>query len=253
MNPAISEDVDLELPRMIGRPAVFSLLVSGGAALLCVVLAIMVANVDILDPIAGIAARSGEDEVQIRPTGLTFSIPDDWLRWNSQHGNNIHLSRLDLAAVRDATGGWDREYAIFLNAALPFDACVAHLGAEGWGEHSASSGDLQLRVYLFGDHPDTVRDALTKTAEKRPGDLFKITGGDQNGNSFAVDTSVYRGLPRVKISWNTSQGDSGGGALVDARLMDLGNKTAVFCFMYKEKTATVAETNNIVDSGYVPE
>lgn len=93
------------------------------------------------------ATREGQ-EIILHPSGITLRMPRQWLEWDEEFHNNLHLTRKQLESVRDGGGEWDTEYGEVVNATLPFADCVAHIGGEGWGREGASFGDVQLRVYM---------------------------------------------------------------------------------------------------------
>ena len=95
--------------------------------------------------------------VHIIPQKFVFKIPDEWISWEKEFHNNIHLPYGDLNQVKDGSGEWDTEYAKIVNATLPFDNCAAHLGGEGWGEKGVSFGDLQSRIYILASPKDEIK------------------------------------------------------------------------------------------------
>src|SRR3972149_6742452 len=99
----------------------------------------------------GVAGRHATREgrtIRLHPSGITLQIPQDWLEWNAEVHNNLHLTHRELRKVRRGHGEWDYEYARVVNAVLPFEHCAAHVGGEGWGWDAVSFGDVQLRAYV---------------------------------------------------------------------------------------------------------
>ena len=125
----------------------------------------------------GARAEAGEQEkaravlrgrtIEIRPEGASFEIPQDWLDWQAEFHNNIHLSPAELANVRIADSEWDTEYAEIVNALLPFGSCLAHLGDDGWGKSAASYGDVQMRAYLVEMRPKQIIERMAKEGPAR--------------------------------------------------------------------------------------
>ncbi len=85
------------------------------------------------------ATRVGRT-THLHPSDATFQIPQDWLDWNAEFHNNLHLTHRELRKVRIGFGEWDYEYARVVNAALPFEHCAAHVGGEGWVGKARPSG-----------------------------------------------------------------------------------------------------------------
>src|SRR5205823_1863710 len=103
--------------------------------------------------------------ITLHPSGFTFEVPADWVKWHSQHGNNFHLSRDELARTeKPESDEWDREFARLSNAALPFRRCAAHVGSEGWGQDARFYSDLQVRVYDLLDAPDDLEKQIVEAA-----------------------------------------------------------------------------------------
>ena len=88
--------------------------------------------------------------IKITRPAITLEIPQPWVAWHNRAGNNIHLTLAQLKKVK--TGGiadWDPQYALVVNTLLPFEKCAFHAGQEGWGKHSVSFADLQMRFYVL--------------------------------------------------------------------------------------------------------
>jgi len=67
----------------------------------------------------------------------------------------------DLNGVDRKQYGFDVEYADVINAVLPFDDCVAHVGEVGWG--GGIYRGFQVRVYMTLLSPDEI-DAKLRTS-----------------------------------------------------------------------------------------
>src|SRR4051794_12982079 len=48
--------------------------------------------------------------IELNPSHVKFQIPQDWLEWDFQFHNNLHLSHRQLRSVRVGHGEWDSEY-----------------------------------------------------------------------------------------------------------------------------------------------
>jgi hypothetical protein len=161
--------------------------------------------------------------ITLHPSRFTFEVPADWIEWNSQDRNNMHLSRDQLADVeKPENDEWDREFARACNAALPFDRCAAHVGSEGWGKDALSYGDLQVRVYDLVDTPRDLEDQIVRAASSvvRPEEVNRETDG------------VWR---RVVVTYTRLHFDYEATAYVDFRVRRFSDRTLVFVFMYTSR------------------
>ena len=166
------------------------------------------------------SVRDGSVVMSVGP-GPRFEVPQAWLKWQSEHANNLHLSRPELEAVRVGAGEWDTEYAEVLAEVLDFDRCSAHVGGEGWGAAAVSFGDLQLRVYVVEEPPSDIIERLNDTLM-----------GD-----YVTEISLEMSQPwaRAVLRWDNFYGDYGGPALVDLRLRRFEAATVVVAGMYSGK------------------
>jgi hypothetical protein len=171
------------------------------------------------------ATRQGSTIV-LRPSGLQFQVPKDWIDWYDQFGNNLHLTAKELDQVGHGAGEWDDEYARVCNAVLPFDRCAAHVGGEGWGKNAVSYDDLQLRVY---DLDDPVKKVEESIAGQTPDQIGKLIGG-----SVQVQQSDKDGWRRIVFSYARFYHDYGATAHVDIRLKQVGATVIAFVFMYTD-------------------
>lgn len=160
--------------------------------------------------------------------GLHFQVPAAWVRWQEQNPErpSLHLAPAELDAARDAEGEWDREFAQVVNAILPFERCVAHVGAEGWGRKGISYADLQVRAYVL---------------EETPGDIEAraATLGTRAVASFAGSPPVplhesEGEWKRTVLRYQRTYWDYGATAIVDLRVRPWPNHTVAFAFMYTD-------------------
>ena len=70
------------------------------------------------------ATRVG-DIVTLHPVPVSFRMPREWLDWEMQFHNNVHLSRTELSTVEHGKWEWNTEYAAVVNSALAFEDCAA--------------------------------------------------------------------------------------------------------------------------------
>jgi hypothetical protein len=171
------------------------------------------------------ATRQGTTIV-LRPSGLQFAVPKDWIDWYDQFGNNLHLTGKELDQVGQGAGEWDDEYARVCNAVLPFDRCAAHVGGEGWGKNAVSYSDLQGRVY---DLEEPVKKVEEGIAGQTPDKLGQLIGG-----SVQVQQSDKDGWRRIVFTYGRFYHDYGATAHVDIRLKQVAGHVIAFVFMYTD-------------------
>jgi hypothetical protein len=160
--------------------------------------------------------------IYLHPSNVSFQIPEDWLTWDSQFHNNIHLTPEELQKVHLGEGQWDYEYGEVVNSVLPFEHCAAHVGGEGWGNEGVSFGDLQMRVYV------------TNLSSKEV--LKRISGpalATAKRLSRQVQSSVGSEGPwqKATIQYSLFYEDYGGIASVEFYLRPISHYQLVFVFM----------------------
>lgn len=173
---------------------------------------------------------------------LEFDVPREWVTWSEEHPShpNLHLTAAELDRVELTEGEWDREFALVVNAVLPFEQCVAHVGSEGWGPHGMSYADLQVRAYVLTTSPEVVAErarargfaVAERLAEARP-ELSHWRSGE---------------WIRILISYPLFYVDYGATALVDIRSRRLDDRTVAFAFMYTDHARHDVEIEQLLDS-----
>lgn len=190
--------------------------------------------------VALIHASLRDDTIELAPLKASFQIPPAWLDWHRKYHDNVHLSARDLAKARVANGEWDNEYADIINALLPFNNCVAHVGAEGWGPNGYSFSDVQMRVYLVDLSPNQISQRVARHGPSRALRFAK---------KAAVTCASFDHWQRVTLSYPLWYTDYGGTANIDVFSRAIGNQTAVLVFMYAEPTPEMRrEVATIVQS-----
>jgi hypothetical protein len=170
--------------------------------------------------------------------GVEFQLPDKWLDWFREFGDNIHLTHSELESVARGEGEWDAGYASVCNAVLPFERCVAHVGDSGWGASGVSYVGLQMRVYQV---PYSPGDTLRRVKEVGAADIKRFSGTEPE-----IET-IHRAH-----GWSTSAlrypnwcGDYGGIANVDFRVADFDGQTVIVVFMYTSQSRLL-DTRDII-------
>jgi hypothetical protein len=237
---------DLKVRKEAKRKALFtvSCLITGTAVL--VVAEKLYSEVDLRIGDSGrFATREGRT-IQLHPSDVTFQIPQDWLEWDEQFHNNLHLSHRDLRRVRVGHGEWDSEYGSVVNAGLPFEDCAAHVGGEGWGWEGVSFGDLQVRAYVTSLSEDNVLARLRTHSFSVAQGIAEREGGFSGGKAL-LSTSIEQGWEHVTITYPLWYGDYGGTAPVDFYVKGAGRYRLVLVFMgwgaENEKTSVLSSVN----------
>jgi len=178
---------------------------------------------------AGRYATRQERTIYLHPSEVSFQIPQDWLYWDSEFHNNLHLTHRELEKVRFGAGEWDTEYGDVVNSALPFEYCAVHVGGEGWGRDGVSFGDLQLRAYVTDLSSAEILRRLS-------GPAFATAKKLSTGNFYGpgqVQTDIGEEGPwrRAVIRYSLFYGDYGGIANVEFYLRPVSKYQLVMVFM----------------------
>jgi hypothetical protein len=193
------------------------------------------------------ATRDGQ-YVKLRPSGVTFRVPQQWLEWYDKFHNNLHLTRGQLDKVENGDGEWDTEYGRVVNAALPFADCAAHVGGEGWGLKGTSFGDVQLRAYVTNLSPEEIVARLNGVAFDTARRVSRPPPTAIALKELAPDVSVNDEREgrwrRVAITYPLWYGDYGGVARIRFYIASIKEGTLVLVFMGGEDQ----EVQSILDS-----
>lgn len=180
--------------------------------------------------------------IEVVGQGWRFRVPAQWVRWLDENETrpNMHLTPVELDSVKDAEGEWDREFALVVNAMLPFDQCVAHVGSEGWGLRGISYADLQVRVYVLTATPEAIEE---RARVQGAAAITSLTG------SLAVPQQELSGSwRRMILRYFLMYSDYGATSIVDLRLKQAGDRVIAFAFMYTDHSKPDAEIEAILDS-----
>jgi hypothetical protein len=171
---------------------------------------------------SGRYATRQDRTIYLYPSDVSFQIPQDWVYWNTESHNNLHLSHRELLKVRFGAGEWDSEYGDVVNRALPFEYCAAHVGGEGWGREGVSFADLQLRAYVTDLSSEEILRRISGPAFATAKKL-----------STQVQTDVGEEGPwrRAVIRYSLFYGDYGGIANVEFYLRPVSKYQLVMVFM----------------------
>src|SRR5215813_7467860 len=197
---------------------------------LCILPAIWPAyRMGIFMPDAGRYASRQEATIYLHPSNVSFQVPREWLGWNAEFHNNLHLTHRELQKVRFGAGEWDYEYGAVVNSALPFEYCAAHVGGEGWGREGVSFGDLQVRAYVADLASQEILRRISGPALET---AKKLASGDF-GEPGKVQTDVSKDGPwqRDVIRYSLFYGDYGGMANVEFYVRPVSKYQLIMVFM----------------------
>ena len=184
-------------------------------------------------------ARREGTLIVLQPSGIRFSVPQKWVNWCEEFGNNFHLTAEELDRVGHGAGEWDDECARVCNAIFPFDRCAAHVGGTGWNK-GASYSDLQVRVYDLESPLKTVEEDIARKSTDEIGQLICGT--------VRVHKGVEQGWRQIVFSYGRFYYDYADTAYVDIRLKEVDKKTIAFVFMYTGYQSQDKVINDILHS-----
>ncbi|MCZ7648822.1 MAG: hypothetical protein M5U26_26785 [Planctomycetota bacterium] len=182
------------------------------------------------------SSRRQDRTVTLLPGRLSFELPATWLKAFEGGAKNLRLTPDEIRAAREPKGEWDPQFDRVANAALPFDRCAFHGGAEGWGEAGSSNADVQMRAYVG-------------TWELLDVENFVKSHGKWDANEVAKNPHAKKAKAVCKQSksgdWQVDSiafplwfGDNGGTAMLDFYSRKEGEHTFVLVFMYTDKAKT---------------
>lgn len=173
---------------------------------------------------------------------LRFNIPAAWVRWYEENEThpNLHLTPAQLDIVKETEGEWDREFALVVNAMLPFDQCIAHVGGDGWGPRGISYADLQVRVYVLTATPEEI--------EERAFSQGSVVVASLTGTPVVPKQEQVGAWRRIVFKYFRTYADYGATAIVDLRLRLMSHSTVAFAFMYTDHTEHDAEIEEMLNS-----
>jgi len=177
---------------------------------------------------AGRYATRQNRTIYLHPSDVNFQIPQEWLSWNAEFHDNLHLTHRELERVRFGAGEWNSEYGDVVNSALPFEYCAAHVGGEGWGREGVSFGDLQLRAYV------TELSSL-EILRRISGPAFaaakKVASQVIHEPAVQVSSGQEDQWQRAVIQYDMFYGDYGGRANIEFYFKGVGRYQLVMVFM----------------------
>jgi|GEM_PF-2662801 len=194
---------------------------------------------------AGRYATRQNRTIYLHPSGVSFQIPQDWLDWNAEFYNNLHLTHRELEGVRFGAGEWDSEYGEVVNSALPFEHCAAHVGGEGWGREGVSFGDLQLRTYVTDLSSAEILKRISGPASAT---AKRVSSQIVHDPVVRVSSGQEGQWQRAIIQYDLFYGDYGGRANIEFYLKPVGQYQLVLVFMGNVEK----EKRQVLDSLTVP-
>jgi hypothetical protein len=179
------------------------------------------------------ATRAG-DIVTLHPVPVSFRMPREWLDWEMQFHNNVHLSRPELSTVEHGKWEWNTEYAAVVNSALPFEDCAAQVG-----QVRAYITDLSLAEVL-----DRFSGPAMKTARKVAYPPPKKDALAALREPDFTNEGVQERWHKVKVVYWLWYYDYGGLAQIRVYLRPVQSHTLVLVFM----GASAEDIREVVDS-----
>jgi hypothetical protein len=177
---------------------------------------------------AGRYATRQDQTIYLHPSDASFQIPQEWLYWNTEFHNNLHLTHQELRKVRFGAGEWDTEYGDVVNSALPFEHCAVHVGGEGWGREGVSFGDLQLRAYVTDLSSEEILRRISgpafATAKRVASQMF-------HAPQVQINSGQEGEWQRAAIQYDLFYGDYGGRANIEFYIKPVGHYQLVMVFM----------------------
>lgn len=192
------------------------------------------------------ATRQGKVLI-IAPLGRKLSVPAPF------DGAVVLTRPAEMRGLETSSSEWNGAYATILNAALPFDACIAHLAEEGW-QDGVSFGDVTMRLYAVRESEDEVARAIA-TGATSAAHWVGCTPRSSFGASGWTENHERRGAwRRTAVSAQLWYGDYGGTARVDLRFRRKGEGTIVVAFFYEgapreDEPRRMTDAIDAVDAG----
>jgi len=171
--------------------------------------------------------------ITVTPPGIVFEVP------NPNAG--VSYTGAKLAAVRECTGEWDREFAEVANAALPFDRLAVHVGSEAFCD-GYSYLDMHVRAYVVDARPE----AVVRTIAERGGAVARRLTSEARIRDEPVRSKweprvEFPGFAHVGLSYARWYGDYGGTAHLDAFVRGVGDQTFALLVMWTKSRVYEAD------------
>jgi len=181
------------------------------------------------------SASMDQGKVTLHPSSATFQIPDEVFTDRRTPNFTRYLTRADLERIKSVDPpNWDAPYSRILNAALPFTACVAHVGGEPWGVGSKMFGDLQIRVYVIDGPAGPVRERVDRDGMAEAATVFPAAARLPAPALTTPPTGNAWSLSR--ISYLRNGGDFAAGVNLDFYIREFGPQTVVIFMHYPPAT-----------------
>jgi hypothetical protein len=174
------------------------------------------------------SATMMDARVRLLPSDATFRVPDDVRLGPQTTLFSVYTTAADLARIRrpSPTDEWDGPYSSIANAAIPFEACVIHIGTEPFGSTGRSFGDLQFRVYVADGPSRPILDRILSDGLRQAKDVEKFTDAAATLPGSSAPWTLAR------IAYTMRRADYSASARLDFHTREFGQKTVVFLFMY---------------------
>ncbi|UQA63045.1 hypothetical protein [Polyangium aurulentum] len=186
------------------------------------------ADAPALAPLPGAKAKRLGSALKLEPMAVEAKLEPRFLGWSSE----VLTERGELERVRGAVGEWNTIYAPIVDAALPFEACIAHVGEEPWLEN-ASYADMTYRIYALRQPVEDVRRAILGRAV-REAERIGCQPPHRGAAAKWIDNAAGEGgWERIDVTVDLWYSDYGGRAHVDVRARRFGDATVAAVFLYE--------------------
>ncbi|HWO20584.1 MAG TPA: hypothetical protein VNO30_17565 [Kofleriaceae bacterium] len=173
---------------------------------------------------ATIESTGTAERITVTPPGIVFEV--------SSSNAGVSYTGAKLAAVRECTGEWDREFAEVANAALPFDRLAVHVGSEAFCDGHLYI-DMHVRAYVIDARPE----AVVRAIGERGGVVARRLTSEARIRDKPVPSKweprvELPGFAHVGLSYARWYGDYGGTAHLDAFVRGVGDQTFALLIMW---------------------
>jgi hypothetical protein len=188
-----------------------------------------------------LSSRRSDLRISFSHDCISFSIPQDWVDWNSEFHDNFFFTREELARAAKGSGYQHRGFASICNDVFPYDRCAVHVGSGSWANHSGSYGELQVRVYDIRGDVDSIKKRI---AERVPAEVRRVGGR-------GVTVSSVEAPPWCRISYSyphTEEYDVTEISVVTFCLRPVRGRVLVVVLMHTEPNMHVRTIDDLLNS-----
>jgi hypothetical protein len=179
-------------------------------------------------PLPGARAKRLGNMLRLEPMGIEIKLDERFVGWSSE----VLTERKALERVRGAAGEWNTIYSPIAAAALPFEACIAHVGEEEWLGNGVFS-DMTYRIYVFREPVEDVRRAILARSVREAEQIGCQPPHRGAAARWTEPGASETGWERIDVTVDVWYSDYGGLAHVDVRAKRFGEATVAVAFLYE--------------------